>query len=534
MKRFAALAAALALLLALLGGGLAQDATFRMATFEPDSLDPAQGGPGYQEYQNLYEPLVDAYAKSGEIEPLAAESWTVSEDGTVYTFTLRPELRWSDGEPVTAENYRFAWLRQLDPATAAYAPDEFFPIAGAKAYNLGETDDPATVGIEAVDERTLRVTLETPTPYFLRAVGSAEYFPLREDVLAAHGDKWMEAGNFVGNGPYMLQEWLHDQRMVLVKNPHYNGPWKNSRHIDRIEYRLMEDPWNMAVAPFEAGEVDVAIVPPGDVDRVQNDPELGALLTRLPIAGAVIAVFDTKTPPTDDARVRQALALAIDYEVLASGVLRGAYAPAASFSPPELASHHPESFLGTDVARAQELLAEAGYPGGEGFPAFELAYWSLDRESLLAQAIQAMWNLNLGIDVSLQPYEPSAMRDYRVSRATEPFNAYLALNWAGIADPQQFHNTQLDPDSNGRHSRYDDPAYVELIRGALTEPDPEARRELYQQAEAMVNRDVPILPLVYEARTWLVKPHVQNFPAATTAIAEMVRVAQPPGLRIER
>jgi oligopeptide transport system substrate-binding protein len=506
---------------------------FRMASFEPDSLDPAIGGPGYQEYQNLYEPLVDSYAADGEIRPLAAESWTVSDDGLIYTFTLRPDLKWSDGEPVTSANFYFAWMRQLDPATASYSPDDFFMIRNARAFNAGEITDPAEVGIRVIDDLTIEVTLEAPAPFFLSLVGSNSYFPLRQDILETHGDQWMEAGNFVGNGPYMLESWEHDQRLVFVKNPHYNGPWKDSRHIDRIEYTVLQDPWSQAVLPYEAGEIDVAIVPPTDRDRVAGDPELADQLQPLPISGAVIVVFDTKNTPTDDVRVRQALAMSLDYDVLANSVLKGAYAPADSFSPPSLASHNAESRLGTDVAAAQALLAEAGYPGGEGFPEFQLYYWTLERESLLAQAMQAMWQENLGITVALQPLEVQAMRDYRVSRATESFNAYVALNWSGIPDPREFHNAQLDPDGNVRHSRYDNPEYVELIRTGLTEVDPVKRAEMYQQAEALVNQEVPILSVIYEARNWLVRPNVKNFADVTTPVAEMVRVAAPPGLDIE-
>jgi oligopeptide transport system substrate-binding protein len=518
----------------LLATGLAQGNVFRMATFEPNSLDPAVGGPGYQEYQNLYEALVDAYAKDGSINPLAAESWVSNEDGSVFTFTLRQGLKWSDGEALTMHHYRDGWLRMLDPATAAYQPQNLFAIKNAEAFNKGTVTDRDGVGLEVLDDHTLRVTLERPTPFFLRSVGRQEFFPIRLDVLERHGDQWMEAGNFVGNGPYMLSEWLHDQRMVFVHNPHYEGPWKDSRHVERIEYTLLQDPWGQSVPGFETGELDVGIVPAADIDRVRADPRLSQLLQPLPISGAVIMVFDTGNGPTADVRVRRALAMAIDYDILANNVLRGAFKPATSFSPPELESHDPSTRLATNVEQARALLAEAGYPGGQGFPPFELYYWTQSRESLLAQAIQAMWSANLGINVSLQTLEPAAMTAYRNSRATDPFNAYLALNWAGMSDPHQFHNNQIDPARNVRHSRYADDEYVAIIREALTHPDPEARRALYLQAEAKVNQDVPILSLVYEARNWLVSDRVANFADVTTAIAEMIRVADPPGLRVTR
>ncbi|TVR95046.1 MAG: peptide ABC transporter substrate-binding protein [Trueperaceae bacterium] len=517
-----------------LGLAAAQETVFRMATFEPNSLDPAIGGPGYQEYVNLYEALVDAYAKDGELRPLAAESWEINDDGTVFTFTLRQGLRWSDGEPVTMHHYRDGWMRMLDPATAAYQPQNLFAILNAEAYNLGELDDPSQVGLEVLDDHTLRVTLETATPFFLRSVGRQEFFPMRLDLIELHGDQWMEAGNHVGNGPYMLETWQHDQRMVFVKNPYYEGEWKDNRHVDRIEYTLLGDPWGQSVPGFETGELDVGIVPPADLERVRDDPVLSQRLQPLPISGAVIMVFDTGNGVTADVLVRRALAQAIDYDVLANAVLRGAFAPATSFSPPELESHDPSTRLPTDVEAAQALLAEAGYPGGQGFPSFTLYYWSLQRESLLAQAIQAMWAQNLGIQVQLQSLEPAAMTAYRNSRADEPFDAYLALNWAGMADPHQFHNNQIDPARNVRHSRYDDAAYVDLIRRAITHPDLDERVAMYQEAEGFVNQDVPILSLVYEARTWLVAEHVEHFGDVVTSIAEMLRVAAPPGLRVTR
>ncbi|MBK8020591.1 MAG: hypothetical protein IPK19_03955 [Chloroflexi bacterium] len=180
---------------------------FRQPANEPTGLDPAQGGFGYQEFFSLYEPLVDAYS-SGEITPLAAESWTISDDGLTYTFKLREGLMWSDGQPVTAEDYRQSFLRQLNPATAAYSAQEFFPIRNGQAYNLGEIADPEQVGLSAPDELTLVIELEQPTPYFLSYLGNSNYLPVRTDLIEQYGDQWMEAGNHVGNGPYMLVEWV--------------------------------------------------------------------------------------------------------------------------------------------------------------------------------------------------------------------------------------------------------------------------------------------------------------------------------------
>lgn len=524
------------LLMTLAPASFAQDedpVVFRQPANEPDSLDPAQGGFGYQEMFSLYEPLVDAYS-STEITPLAAESWEVSEDGTVYTFTLREGLRWSDGEPVTAEDYRQSFLRQLTPETASYSVEEFYPILNGQSFSAGEITDPELVGLSAPDDLTLIIELEEPTPFFLSYLGNSNYLPVRVDLIEEYGDQWMEAGNHVGNGPYMLTVWDHDQLMVFEKNPHYNGIWQDYRYVDRIEFVLMADAWNQAVPSFEAGEVDAAIAPASELPRLLDDPEYADMINPVPIAGSVILIMDTDNAPTDNTLVRQALSLSIDREVLANNVLRGAYSPAVSLSPPQLASHNPDEAFGYqyDPELAVQLLTEAGYPGGEGFPEFEVTYWSVDRAQLVMQAIQAMWSSTLGIDVTLNPLEPGAMRDWRISRNEQSYNMQYGLNWAGIQDASQFHNALFDPNNSLKRSRFDDADYVDLIRTALVEIDPVARAEMYQQAEAIINEQVPIISVVYEGQTWLTRPYVENFVDTTTSVGLIFRYAQPPGLQI--
>ena len=468
------------------------------------------------------------------VTPLAAEEFSVSDDGLVYTFKLREGLMWSDGKPLTAEDYRLSFLRQLDPATASYSPHEFYPIKNAQAYNAGEITDPNMVGIQAPDDLTLILEVEQPTPHFLYYVGDSNFVPVRIDLIEKYGDQWMEAGNHVGNGPYMLTQWDHDQLMVFERNPYYNGIWKDNIKVDRIEFVLMADAWNQAVPSFEAGELDVAIVPASEAPRLQEDPEFKDMLTNVSISGSELLIIDTKNPPTDDVRVRQALSLSIDRVTLARDIFRGVYAPADSLSPPDLVSYNPEEGFGYqyDPELAAQLLADAGYPGGEGFPAFEVAYWSVDLASLVMQSLQAMWKQNLGIDVTLNPIEPSAMRDWRIARNELPFNMYYGLNWCGIPDASEFHNAMFDPDNSLKRSRYDNPEYIDLIRKAFVETDLQARADMYKQAEAIVNTDVPIISLFYEGQTWLVRPYVINFPAITSAVASMFRFAQPPGLEI--
>lgn len=505
---------------------------FRRAAFEPDSLDPSKGGPGFQEFQNLYEPLVDAYAQDGQIHPLAAESYTVSDDGLTFTFTLREGLKWSDGKPVVAEDYRYAWLRQLDPKTASYVPDEFYAIENGQEFNTGKITDESQVGLQAPDDRTLIVTLAEPAPYWLRYVGTTDYSPVRKDILEKYGDKWMEAGNFVGNGPYMLQEWKHDQEMVFVRNPYYNGPWKDSIKIDRLVFKLVQDPDSLGLPAYEANEVDAAILPATEQDRIKADPKMSKEIHTTPSAGTTMLVFDNKNKPTDDVRVRQALSMAIDRAALADQVLKGGYLTPTSFSPRTLASYNPSTFQGYNLEKAKQLLADAGYPGGKGFPTLELYSWNVQRAQLETQAIKAMWKDTLGIDVNLNQLDPAAMRDWRIARKEQPFNVYYAWEVAGILDPIEYHNAQLDPDQNVRNSRYDNAQYVQLIRDAKKETDPAKRAKMYQDAEAIVNLEVPMIPITEDETFWVVKPNVVNFDAVTTPLTWFIRAAQPPGLDI--
>ncbi len=507
---------------------------FRRAAFEPDSLDPSKGGPGFQEFQNLYEPLVDAYAQDGQIHPLAAESYTVSDDGLTFTFTLRDGLKWSDGKPLVAEDFRYAWLRQLDPATASYVPDEFYAIKNGQEFNQGKITDPNEVGIKAPDDKTLVVTLAAPAPYWLRYVGTTDYAPVRKDIIEKYGDQWMEAGNFVGNGPYMLQEWKHDQSMTFVRNPNYNGPWKDSIKIDRLEFNLVQDPDSQGLPAYEANEVDAATIPATELDRIKADANMSKEIHVIPSAGTTMLVFDNGNKPTDDVRVRQALSLAIDREALANQVLKGGYLAPTSFSPRTLSSYNPDTFQKYDPAKAKQLLADAGYPDGKGFPTLELYSWNVQRALLETQAIKAMWKDTLGIDVNLNPLDPAAMRDWRIARVDQPYNVYYAWEVAGILDPIEYHNAQLDPDQNVRNSRYADEEYVKLIRAAKQETDPAKRAKMYQDAEAIVNRDVPMIPITEDQNFWVVKPNVQNFDQVTTALTNFIRAAQTPGLDISQ
>lgn len=507
----------------------ADEFVLRMASFEPGGLDPAIGGRGPETTINLFEPLIDAYAADGRLRPLAAESWSFSDDGLTLTLVLRRGLRWSDGAPLTMHHYRDGVLRVLEPGRATFRPETLFSIRHAAAYHAGTVSADA-VGLHVVDDHTLVVGLEAPTPLVLRALGRPESFPVRVDLIDGDGN----VVSTVGNGPYAIAQWEPGERIVLVPNPYYAGVWSAARGVDRVDASLHADPWRQGVRGFANGLFDVALVPPGDVADVLADPLLAAYARAVPITGAVMLAFDTVHGAASDPRVRRALAHAIDHETLAIGVLGSTVVPARSFSPAGIASASGEGRHAFDPVAARSLMDAAGYPDGRGFPAFEVVHVDQPRETALARAVAAMWRDALGIDVELVGLDPVALRAYRAERAHTPFDAYVFLTWSTLGDAAQVHNALLDDGASSAHTRYEDPEYLDIIRRAQHETDVDERDRLYRRAEAMVNRDVPIISLVQDASVWLIGPVVEGFESAVTGVGGLLRLANPPGVRLTR
>src|SRR5690606_34558976 len=358
----------------------------------------------YDLTSNQFVPLVRYDFASAEVTPAGAESWTVSEDGLTYTFTIRDGWTWSDGTPVTAPDYEYAFQRIADPATAAPMAYRIYVIENAQAVNQGQNPDPTSIGVTALDERTLEVRLVAPASWFLSSLASIGHAVPRW-AIEEHGEAWTAPENVVVNGPYKLTRLDPGDVAVLEANPTYYDA--DSVAIPVVN--LFDVPQeSTALALYEDGLLHTVRVPATDLDRVRNDPVLGEQYRSAP--GTILYYYDFNAlrPPFDDVRVRQAFAAATDKQAIVDFVTRGGELVANTITPPGSFGHVPnEDGIGIpyDPERALALLAEAGYEGGAGLPTITLAFNASETHSLIAQAVQQMWQQNLGVTVELQSVE---------------------------------------------------------------------------------------------------------------------------------
>ncbi|MBA3414616.1 MAG: peptide ABC transporter substrate-binding protein [Chloroflexia bacterium] len=488
---------------------LAEEQVVRLPEGEPVRFDPGvtSGGKGLEMLQNLFEGLVGIDQRTGELEMLLAETMTPNADATEFTFTVRDGLLWSDGTPLTARDFEYSWKRVLLPETKSEYTTAMYPVAGAQAFveGSGTIED---VAVRAVDDKTLTVGLSGPIPYFPLLAATWTYYPVPRHVVEEHGDAWVEAGTMVSNGPYMLTEWNHDQNMVLEQNPNY---WGQKPTISRGEFTLLADNVAQALVPFENDELDQAQVSGADLDRAQADDTLKELLQVFPRSGTRFVVCDVTNPPTDNPLVRQALSMAIDRATLADGVLKSEFTAADVVLPPDIPGYNPESGLGEDVARAKELLAEAGFADGAGFPQLTLTYGAQDAvEKTSCEYLQGVWQQNLGIDVRLEAMEDKAFQDWFNARATEPFSLYISFWGSDWGDPANWHNQLFESSADFYHMHWVNERFDQLVNEARGMADAAQRLALYEEAEAILNQDSPVIPLHNLNRIYVIKPYVKG------------------------
>ena len=488
---------------------LAAEQVVRLPEGEPVRFDPGvtSGGKGLEMLQNLFEGLVFIDQRDGSLQMGLAETMDVNDEQTEFTFTLRDGLVWSDDTPLTAKDFEWSWKRVLDPATKSEYTSALYPLKNAEAIESGEAELD-TLGVKATDDKTLVVTLEAPTPYFPLLAATWTYYPVPQHVIEEYGEAWVEAGNMVSNGPYVLTEWNHDQNMVLERNEKYYG---EKPTISRGEFTLFADPVAQALVAFEADELDQAQVAGADLDRVMNDPNLGPQVQIFPRSGTQFIVMDTTNPPTDDVRVRQALAMAIQRDALANGVLKGEFTPAPTVLPPDIPGYNEAAALGEDLEKAKQLLADAGYPNGEGMPELTLTYTATStQEKKSAEYLQGIWKQSLGVNVKLDPLEDKAFQDWFNARADQPFNMLLSFWGSDWGDPANWHNQLFASNADFYHSHWKNDEFDSTVNEAVSMGDAEARIAKYQQAEVILNQEASIVPLFHLNRIYVVKPWVQG------------------------
>ncbi|MDR1650919.1 MAG: peptide ABC transporter substrate-binding protein, partial [Synergistaceae bacterium] len=345
---------------------------------DPVTIDPSLTTEisSAQVIMNCFEGLM-GYDKDGRLVPAAAESYTMSDDGLVYTFKLREDRVWSNGDPVLASDFEFAWKRILTPETAGDYATELYYIKNGRAYNSGEAEA-SDVGVKALDERTLEVTLESPTGYFLELTTVFFYMPENEKVVSANPEWTLDAATYVGNGPFKLREWRPKDRIIIERNDKYNGADKAK--LDAIEFRILPDP-NSTLSTYEAGDLDVvdsnvpaAMIPTLiEEGKAQTVPYLASVWMHFNVSDNAMEYDPVQAKATLDPRVRRALNLAVDRTVLVKNISRAGEKPATSFVPYGIIGRDGKDYKTKDyfkpegdVAEAKRLLAEAGYPDGKG------------------------------------------------------------------------------------------------------------------------------------------------------------------------
>lgn len=432
----------------------------------------------------VWEPLVWLDADFNTY-PGGADSWETSADGLTWTFHLRQTAKWSDGKPVTADDWVFAIQRMLSPEIANPYGWFYFSIKNAEPYQKGEVEA-SELGVAKVDDYTIAITTATPIPYFLQVVGFIPTIAPKH-MIEEHGDAWADApATALSNGPFMIKEWNKGQNLVYVPNPEYDGPFKPK--VEQVIATILPQADTPLLPMFQAGEIDtIGGLRGAQLSQALADPNIGGQVEKYPSFTTFYMFFDQQNPPFNDLKVRQAFSHAIDREAISNAVMQGLEVPAYSMLPggfPCSQADNPDirAIQAYDPEQAKALLAEAGFADGAGFPALEL--WTRQGQVVTeAEAIQRMLQENLGIAVTPKDQERSFYMDKL--RAYEiPLGI---IQWAqDYSDPTNF----LDWWASGSRHNWQNEKFIELIDAARGELDTAKRCQMYNEAEKILIEDV--------------------------------------------
>ena len=481
-----------------------EEQVITLAWEEPlPSPDPQtlRTSPSYGVMYNLFEGLYKL-DHNDQLEPAQAKSVDISEDGLTYTFHLHDDIKWSDGTAVTAHDFEWSWKRGIDPEVGAPQSWLYPGIQGVEAIEAGASPD--TLGVKALDDLTFEVKLTKPRPDFLYVVALGyPMYPSPRHVVEKYGEKWTEAENIVGNGPFLMTKWDHDREIILEPNPLYHGESPVIQKVVmtiREQYRSPE-----ALRAYEAGESNIVMVPAGEYRRVKEHPALSAqLVTEINFGGNVYALVDTTNPPFDDLRVRQAIYLGFDRTQITDEVLLGQYPPAYIWVPPGNIGRLPdEPVIPGGVAKAKELLAEAGFPNGEGMRELvldvrgDLAPAGM---KIFAEAMAKQLNDNLGINVRVTVTEDKAhFNKYGNGPIeNEPFDMAL-IRWSqDFPDPSLQITGPLFGGGVYYGHRWEDKEFEARFFEADLNPDQKLRAEgIKREMKWLWENGMPVIPLVY-------------------------------------
>ncbi|MBF8267145.1 MAG: ABC-type oligopeptide transport system, periplasmic component [Dehalococcoidia bacterium] len=487
---------------------------------EPSTLDPqlATGLHELSVIRQVFEGLL-GWNPDLTLKPVVAtqvpsvENGGISQDGLVYTFKLRDDVTWSDGRKVTANDFAFAIKRLLDPEVAAPFSYLYLGIRGGQEYSAAVGADGSTrqalenaVAVEAPDEHTLRVTLTEPSLTFLQKMALSWVYPVRRDVVENSGTRWTEAGTYVGNGPFIMTEWVHQDHITLEANPNYWGP---RPRLTRITYRMIADP-NAELAAYRNGELHLSQLPPGNERGLLADPSLGQEVVRSPQLFTFGLFFNTAAAPFEGVAVRQAFATAIDREAWIDKVKNGVGKPATSWLPPGMPGYDPA--LGNEYAfdpdRARQLLAQGGFATGKDLPRVSYTFVDAGEQRLIAEFIQAQLKENLGVEVTLEPLDPPAF--FQQVIAARSFQL-TGIGWgADYPHPESFLVPLFVTGAGNNISQYGNSEFDHLVALASRELDQEAALELWRRAHGILVKDAPVAFFFHGERLFLKKPYLQG------------------------
>ncbi len=478
---------------------------FRTASAAPETLDPALAAESVSSrlVEQLFRGLVE-HSPEGDVMPDLARSWDVLEDGRRYVFHLHTDATWSDGTAVTAADFEFAWRRVLDPATGSESARMLYDVRGAREFHAGRVRDAGSVGVRARDAGTLEVELEGPTSYFLQLLTYPALCAVPRHVVQTYGAEWTHPANIVTNGPFRMRDWQQGQYMVLARNADYRGRF--SGNLQQAQVHFIPDPQDR-LSLYEADRLDVLVLqtpaaPERDWTRQRHAEEY----VSGPSLSTVFLSLAAARPPLNDARVRRALAMAVNRESLADVLARGFASPAlGGLVPPGMPGHSSKIGLPFDPAGARQLLAEAGYPAGRGFPHL---VGRTTRVTVTTDYLKSQWRENLGIEVEWQGVSYSELSD--LLAAEQP--ALIVDGWiADYPDPDDFLRVGVQTyQPSWRHS-----VYERLVEDARRATDQRQRLELYVQADRILVEEAVIVPISYSRLHLLIKPWVTRFPMST-------------------
>lgn len=492
--------------------GMAQEQTVRFNVgAEPESLDPATVT-GLTEgtiLGSLFEGLT-RYGKDGvTITPGMAEKWDISADGLKYTFHLR-DAKWNNGDPVTAQDFEYAWKRALDPKLASEYAYQLYYLKNAEDFNSGKIKDANQVGVKATDAKTLVVELRNPAPQFLGLTAFQTLYPVHKKSVEANPQTWFKnPKTLVSNGPYKMVGWTNRQNIDLEKFADY---WDASAvKLNKLVYTLVDNE-DTVLTMFETGQVDSAMNPPRqELERLkgENKAVVSANL------GTYYYRFNTTKKPFNDVRVRKALAMAIDREAIVKNITKAGEPAANAFVPYGLSDAKTSDdyrkvggqlFTQFDLAQAKKLLAEAGYPDGKGFPSFSILYNNDNKHAKIAQAVQEMWKKNLGIDCRLTNQEWQVYLDSQDKLAFD----VLRSGWsADYIDPMTFMDMFVTKGGNN-DTGWSNANYDKYIKEANSTGDTAKRMDAMHNAEKILMDEMPIMPIYFYTQPYLHNPKLKD------------------------